>query len=86
MLAGGSNKDNKSYYLYNENIKLSYYTMSGASINNGLYYPFMVTSNGAIDYSVSGNLLRGIRPVINIIRNVKVNGTGTSSDPYKIIS
>ena len=34
MLAGGANQDNKSYYLYNENIKLSYYTMSGASIKN----------------------------------------------------
>lgn len=86
MLAGGSNQDNKSYYLYNENIKLSYYTMSGASIKDDIYYPFMVTSSGAIDYNVSGNLLRGVRPVINIIRNVKVNGTGTSSDPYKIIS
>lgn len=86
MLAGGTKEDNTSYYLYNENIKSSYYTMTGASINNGIYYPFMVTSNGAIDSSLSGNLLRGIRPVINIIRNVKVNGTGTIDDPYKIIS
>lgn len=86
MLAGGTKEDNTSYYLYNENIKSSYYTMTGASINNGIYYPFMVTSSGAIDSSLSGNLLRGIRPVINIIRNVKVDGSGTIDDPYKIIS
>lgn len=86
VLAGGTNLDNTSYYLYNENIKNSYYTMTGASIKDNLYYPFMVTSSGKIDTSTSGNLLRGIRPVINIIRNVKVEGNGTVDDPYRIVN
>lgn len=86
MLAGGSTLDNSNYYLYNENIKNSYFTMTGASIKDNLYYPFMVTSSGKIDTTTSGNLLRGIRPVINIIRNAKVEGNGTVDDPYRIVS
>ena len=34
-LAGGSTGENKSYYLYNEKITNSYYTMSSASTTNG---------------------------------------------------
>lgn len=84
-LAGGSTGENKSYYLYNEKITNSYYTMSSASSRYGNYYPFVVDTNGSISSNVNGNLLRGVRPVINIIKTAKVSGNGTNEDPYEII-
>lgn len=84
MLAGGSTTDNTSYYLYNENIKNPYFTMTSGVNNNGVYNPFVVTNKGALVTNVSGNLIRGVRPVINIIKNAKVAGDGTSTNPYTI--
>lgn len=84
-LAGGSTGENKSYYLYNEKITNSYYTMSSASSRYGNYYPFVVDTDGSISSNVNGNLLRGVRPVINIIKTAKVSGNGTNEDPYEII-
>lgn len=84
-LAGGSTGENKSYYLYNEKITNSYYTMSSASSRYGNYYPFVVDTNGSISSNVNGNLLRGVRPVINIIKTAKVSGNGTNEEPYEII-
>lgn len=84
-LAGGSTGENKSYYLYNEKITNSYYTMSSASSRYGNYYPFVVDTDGSISSNVNGNLLRGVRPVINIIKTAKVSGNGTNEEPYEII-
>lgn len=84
-LAGGSNIANTSYYLYNENIKTSYYTMTASSIN-ATFNPFVVNADGSLVSDVSGTLLRGVRPVINITKNAKVSGNGTYEDPYVIIS
>lgn len=84
-LAGGSNVANTSYYLYNENIKTSYYTMTASSIN-ATFNPFVVNADGSLVSDVSGTLLRGVRPVINITKNAKVSGSGTYDDPYTIIS
>lgn len=84
-LAGGSTEENKSYYLYNEKITNSYYTMSSASSRYGNYYPFVVDTDGSISSNVNGTLLRGVRPVINIIKTAKVSGNGTSEEPYEII-
>ena len=84
MLAGGSTNENKNYYLYNENIKTAYYTMTSSTISD-TYRPFVVDTNGALLTEVSGSLLRGIRPVINIIKTARVTGTGTIDDPYQII-
>lgn len=85
MLAGASTSDNTSYYLYNSDIETDYYTMSSARYVNNVYYPFIVTTNGAIDYNTSGELLRGIRPVINIIKTARVTGDGTPDNPYQIL-
>ncbi len=84
MFAGGANQENKNYYLYNENIKTVYYTMTSATFD-GTYFPFAVNADGSITTGVSGALLRGVRPVINIIKNAKVTGNGTGDDPYQII-
>lgn len=84
ILAGGSVNANQNYYLYNSDITTDYYTMTSAKINGDVYYPFIVNVNGALESSTPGNLLRGIRPVINIIKTAKVTGTGTNDNPYKI--
>lgn len=83
VLAGASTSENKDYYLYNETIETDYYTMTSAKSNNG-YFPFIVKTNGAISDSTNGTLIRGVRPVINVVRDVKVVGTGTKDDPYVI--
>ena len=84
-MAGGSTSNNTSYYLYNSAIETAYYTMTSAKNQNNNYYPFIVTADGALSDSVDGTLLRGVRPVINIIKTAKVTGTGTLDDPYQII-
>lgn len=85
LLAGGSLNENKEYYLYNENIKTAYYTMTAAKGSGKVFYPFTVDTNGAMVSNVSGDLLRGVRPVINIIKNSKVDGNGTIDNPYTLI-
>ena len=85
IMAGGSIDANTSYYLYNSNIETAYYTMTSARDVNGIYYPFIVDDNGSLDYNVNGTLLRGVRPVINIIKTAKVTGSGTIDDPYVIV-
>lgn len=85
-LAGGSTSENKEYYLYNENIKTPYYTMSGALNKYDLYYPFAIDENGTITSNINGNLLRGVRPVINIVKTAKVSGDGTVDNPYQIMA
>lgn len=81
MYAGASLEKNESYYLMNSEIKTPYFTMTSAKKTND-YYPFMVNTDGALVYNISGNLLRSARPVINIIANITVTGTGTIEDPY----
>ena len=85
VMAGASTSENKNYYLYNEDIETPYWTMTGARNINNLYYPFMVDINGALINNTAGNLYRGVRPVINIIKTAKVDGKGTIDNPYKII-
>ena len=85
MMAGGSVNANENYYLYNESIETAYYTMTNARINNEIVYPFLVNTDGSLNYSTNGTLVRGVRPVINIIKTAKVTGSGTVDDPYTII-
>lgn len=84
-MAGAGTEENKSFYLYNEKIERDSYLMSGAKLNKNVYYPFILTSKGNIVYNVEGKLLRGVRPVINIIKTAKVTGNGTIEEPYKIV-
>ena len=60
--------------------------MTGAKYENDLYYPFLVGQDGNIITDTSGNLLRAVRPVINIIKNAKVTGDGTLQNPYQIVT
>ena len=84
MLAGGGEKENTNYYLYNDKIENEYYTMTSAKYANDIYYPYMVSKSGNIISNIAGNLNRGIRPVINIVHSVTAVGKGTINDPYII--
>lgn len=85
ITAGASlTEENRSYYLYNSSIKNDYYTMSSSKIENNVYYHFAMGINGDIK-SIDGKTELGVRPVINIIKNVAVNGKGTIDEPYVIV-
>lgn len=83
IFAGGSiYQDNTNYFLYNPNVKLNYYTMTGYNITTEDYYPFMVSTTGKIVYDDRAYNLHSVRPVINIIKTAHVTGSGTLEDPY----
>lgn len=85
ILAGASPTSiNQNYYLYNSNITNSWYTMSAASGNEESINMFMIDSTGKVDTTIKGNLYRGVRPVINLIKNIDMTGTGTELDPYHL--
>jgi len=85
VLAGANATSfNKSFYLYNSKITTMWYTMSGAKGSSSAMNLFMVDTNGTIKTDVEGNLYRNVRPVINLIKNIEVDGIGTSDNPYRI--
>ena len=69
-----------SNYLYTGQ---HYWTMSPYHFGNGYASVFFVNSNGYLGVS-SVNSARGVRPVINLSADVKVTGSGTSSDPFVV--
>ena len=83
---GFEDEENTSYYLYNESIETDSFLMSSSKLVNGIYYPFALSKNGKVLSDVSGSFLRSVRPVITIIKTALVEGDGTSSNPYKLIS
>lgn len=86
MYAGASyNKSNKNYYLYNSDIDNIWYTMSGAKGNESYLNLFAINTDGGLNITTNSNLFRGIRPVINLVKNIEMNGNGTSDDPYTVI-
>jgi len=87
ILAGASPTiSNTSYYLYNSEIKDSWYTMSGAMGNDTSTNMFMISTSGNIETDITGDLYRNVRPVINLIKNIQVEGNGTKEDPYIIVT
>lgn len=85
IFAGANTTDtNNNYYLYNKNISNTWYTMSAAKSSNKTLNLFMVDTSGKININISGNLYRGVRPVINLVKNVQVTGNGTIDEPYQI--
>ena len=86
VLAGASPiSPNQNYYLYNSKINDPWYTMSAARGNDISINMFMVDVNGSLKTNTVGNAYRKIRPVINLVKNVEVNGKGTIDEPYKIL-
>lgn len=75
---------NTSYYLYNKDIPSAWWTMTPATGSSTSLNPFIINTNGALDNNVVGNYNRGVRPVINIIKEVEVSGSGRVDSPYEI--
>jgi len=83
VLAGATNNAfNESYYLYNNEITSSWWTMSlEDKYNNDMKY-YTVSATGQINVGELSTESRGIRPVININKSTTVLGSGTINDPY----
>ena len=86
VYAGGINRENFLYYLYNDQdywTMTSYYMWVDGSPSQACM--FIVTSSGSLigGYGVQG--LIGVRPVINLYSNVKFSGSGTIEDPYIVL-
>jgi len=80
-LAGGFfGINNQNYYLYNGE---NFFTATPAEFYYNNAYMFIVNNTGAIG---TGKVIDeyGIRPVINLIADVTVSGSGTINDPYTI--
>ena len=59
--------------------------MSSAKGSDTFINFFTIDINGNLRSDIDGSLYRGVRPVINLIKNVEVTGSGTYNDPYKIV-
>ena len=77
------NNVNTGSYLYTEQ---TYWTMSPSTFN----FPYsgavvlLVNSNGDLD-AQDVDIMYGVRPVINIRADVALSGSGTTSDPFKVV-
>ncbi|MCX4255069.1 MAG: hypothetical protein OSJ63_07415, partial [Bacilli bacterium] len=82
-LAGGTNGDNKEYYLYNGQ---NYWTMTPYFWENtwGFARVFFINDYGKIAYNGVYFNEAGIRPVINLKVDAPVTGNGTINSPYLI--
>ena len=82
VFAGGKGvTNNTSYYLYTGQ---NYWTMSPYYFYSaGYVYVFCVGSSGNLGNGSVANAI-GVRPVINLSADVKVTGSGTSSDPFVV--
>ena len=71
---------NPNYYLYTGE---NYWLLTPNMHNGNRVYIYRINSSGHIG-SVHGNL--GIRPVINLKKDVMLSGDGTKENPYKIVN
>ena len=85
IYAGGLYKENNtSFYLYNSKITGGWWTLTPGSGNATSMNPFIVNESGMINNDVVGTYNRGVRPVISLIKDIAVTGSGTSTDPYTL--
>ena len=85
VTSGSSGESNKDYYLYTG---VTWRTMTPQSYGsyNDSNNPkvFGIDGEGILRWFQGSAGSHGVRPVINIKKEVELEGTGTSSDPYKI--
>ena len=82
--AGGvySQNNNSSYYLYNNT---AYWTMTPNYFYDNETLVFLVDSSGRISASNDVTRAYGVRPVINLRSDVALSGSGTTTDPFKVV-
>lgn len=81
---------NTSFFLYNDSISTSCWTMSPSFWDNSAHYKagmMIFDYDGTMhDWPSSGDTLTeslGLRPVISIRGDLEMTGSGTETDPYK---
>ncbi len=72
---------NSTYYLYTGEW---YWTMSPSFFGGGSAAVWRVSSAGNLDDSYVSSIT-GVRPVVNLVPNTKVTGSGTSDNPFNIV-
>ena len=81
------NQTNKTYYLYNSLIISTWWILSPSRFYDSYVGGWLVDGSYGVIYNYRGvNNSYSFRPTINLKKDVKFTGTGTSSDPYKIVS
>ncbi len=81
VMAGGTvNTNNMNYYLYNGE---NFVTFTPYDFNLGKPTMFSVNNTGAL-VSTTVNTELGLRPVITLISDITVSGSGTENSPYTI--
>ena len=76
------NINNTSNYLYtNQN----YWSLSPSIMSEAGYARLYYLSNQGALLNVSVNTQYGVRPVISIRGDVRFTGTGTLTDPYRVL-
>ncbi len=82
-MAGGVYEiTNNYYYLYTGQIFL---TITPFAFLNGYYSEvFRVYESGQLN-NADVDVIRSVRPVINLSADVTLTGTGTASDPYIVV-
>ncbi len=86
ILAGANTKNsNKAFYLYNSDLANPWVTMTAHSGSEGSLTLFMVNTDGSLETHIVGNLNRGVRPVINLKKNIEMTGDGTINNPWTIV-
>ena len=82
VLAGGSTSSEIcNYYLCTGQ---DYWTMSPAHYYSAGAYMFIVYYFGRLD-GIEVSFRPGVRPVINLRSDVQITGSGTVSDPFKVV-
>ncbi|MBR5662605.1 MAG: hypothetical protein IKX00_03005 [Bacilli bacterium] len=76
---------NNSYYLYNSNIVNPVWTMSPSKGNQNEFYPYTISTSGSLDDQSVGSQKKSVRPVINIRKDLSVDGKGTITEPYELL-
>lgn len=76
---------NTNYYLYNPNITQSSWTITPSKGNKNEFYPYALSTNGSVEDTLVGSQSRQVRPVIDIVKNISVDGKGTKDEPYEIL-
>ncbi|HIS87009.1 MAG TPA: hypothetical protein IAB49_02615 [Candidatus Caccenecus avistercoris] len=81
--AGGVyGSSNSSYYLYNN---AYYWTMSPDNFDSYIASVFYVYSGGHLGSNNVYWANYGVRPVINLKSAIAITGSGTTSDPFKVV-
>ena len=77
---------NKTYYLYNSSLSSDWWIISPSYITGSRAVEwFFDISNGYSSHNFVNNNC-AFRPTINLKNDIKFTGTGTSTDPYKIVT